>query len=413
MINVVTARAFISYFITITQNTSAMGLWMEAIETIKKYVEQNEKAKLALIKALIESQYLDAHTLQDYVKSQHYKDTSYAHNLVYWAFDSIQKERVVELKDNKLVLTDSSGISKFLQSEDERVVEILNSEWGSGDLRLMGDFDEALHIIARLIMAGTRGTLFDSIAQVEDDLCKGLGAFKNLSSSQVSYRRRIVIPRVFRMLEDLQIVEHNRLNGNITMSQDKLQILLPNYGNEIFGIIPEIAGAQIKKIEQLTKLSNEANNVLNKIKEENALLSSKNRSMEEELKTKEYIIEQFKTISSFIDRTRAIDINVNWVITCTALNLVEASVKKKLIDLGVSREKVLNRKFEEDSELLEKLLLEKEQRKLTSRLLFNDIYKKARGKIDHEGHVYKPSNRDCTYIVEETVDFINELFKAN
>jgi hypothetical protein len=404
---------FYILFIAITQNTLAMGLWMEAIETIKKYVEQNEKAKLALIKALIDSQYLNAQTLQDYVKSQHYKDASYAHNLIYWALDSIQKERVVELKDNKPALTDSSGISKFLRSEDSRVVEILNSEWGSGDLRLMGDFDEALHIIARLIMAGTRGTLSDSIAQVEDDLCKGLGAFKNLSSSQVSYRRRIVIPRVFKMLEELQIVEHNRLNGNITLSQDKLQILLPNYGNEIFGMIPEIARTQIKKIEQLTKLSNEAKDVLNKIKEENALLSSKNRRMEEECKTKEDIIEQFKTISSFIERTRAIDINVNWVMTCTALNLVEASVKKKLIDLGVSREKVLNRKFEEDSKLLEKLLLEKEQRKLTSRLLFNDIYKKARGKIDHEGHVYKPSNRDCTYIVEETIDFINELFKAN
>ena len=171
--------------------------------------------------------------------------------------------------------------------------------------------------------------------------------------------------------------------------------------------------AQKKKIMGLIKLSNQANESAVKSKEENALLNAKSRNLADEVRTKENKLAQYSVIASFIERTKIIGIDINWVITCAALNLVEAAIEKKLIDMGVSRDKVLNKEFEENSKLLEKLLLEQEGRRLTSRLLFNDVYKKARAKIDHAGHLHKPSPRECTYIIDETVDFIDELFKVS
>jgi len=379
---------------------------------IKRYINLKEKAKLALAKTLIETQFIDVQTLQASVASRYYKNSSYAPYLIYQAFCSLQKDKIADLKDNKPTLVDTTVIAQVLSNEDEKLQEILNYEWGPGDFRYLADFDEALHIIARLIIQGAKATYEEIIASVEHDVYERIGAFKNLSSSQASYRRRIIIPRAIGMLKELKILETNRLDGSIILPSDKLQLLITQY-NEVFCIINEVAIAEGKKIEELTKLYNEANNTNVKLKEENYSLTMKNKSLDEALRLKEDVIGQYKIIQNFIDRTSVIGIDVNWVIACTALNLVETAIKKKLIDMGVSRDKVLNKKFEENSKLLENLLLEQENRRLTSRLLFNDVYKKARAKIDHEGHLHKPSLRECTYIADETVDFIDELFNVS
>jgi hypothetical protein len=382
-------------------------------DNIKRYIDLKEKAKLALAKTLTEQQSIDMQILQASVTSRYYKNASYASHLVYQALDSLQKDGIVGLKDNKPTLVNITVTTQALSNENNRVKDILNSEWGAGDFRYLADFGEALHIIARLIIQGAKTTSKEIIASMENDVYERLGAFKNLSSSQATYRRRVIIPRAIKMLEELKILESNRLDGSITLPSDKLQLILSWYGNEIFGIVEEVAIAQKKKIEAINRLYNEANNITNKLKEENSSLTITNKNLDEELRVKESAIAHYKIISNFIDRTKIIGIDVNWIITCTALNLVETAIKKKLIDMGVSRDKVLNKEFEENSKLLEKLLVEQENRKLTSRLLFNDVYKKARAKIDHEGHLHKPSLRECTYIVDETVDFIDELFNVS
>jgi hypothetical protein len=383
-------------------------------EKIKRYIHLQEKAKLALIKSLTESQSIDMQMLQTLVASKYYAaKASYVSNLIYQSFESLRNDKIVNLEENKPKLSNLIETRKVLSSEKQKIAENLSGEWGLGDFKFMGDFCEAIHILAQLVMRGSNTNYSEIMNSLEDDVYEGLGAFKNLSSSQQFYRRSVIIPRTIKLLEELKIIEEKGTERSIIIDTNKLCFLLTQYSNEIFQLTAEITIAQKKKIMGLIKLSKLAKESAVKSKEENALLTAKSRNLADEVRTKENKLDQYSAITSFIERTKIIGIDINWVITCAALNLVETAIKKKLMDMGVSRDKVLNKEFEENSKLLEKLLLEQEGRRLTSRLLFNDVYKKARAKIDHAGHLHKPSSRECTYIIDETVDFIDELFKVS
>lgn len=103
-------------------------------------------------------------------------------------------------------------------------------------------------------------------------------------------------------------------------------------------------------------------------------------------------------------------IDENWAIATFALNLEESLVKKKLSDLGVSKDEMKG----QFHELLEKtisLIEAKEERRLSSEVFLSAGYRKIRNKLDHEGHLWKPTRKETNEIVRHLLRLANALWE--
>jgi len=103
-------------------------------------------------------------------------------------------------------------------------------------------------------------------------------------------------------------------------------------------------------------------------------------------------------------------IDENWAIASFALNLEESLVKKKLSELGLSKNE-MKRSFHKLVERTIDLIEEKEGRRLPTEVFLSTGYRKIRNKLDHEGYLWKPTRRETNEIVTHLLKLKNALWE--
>ena len=102
-------------------------------------------------------------------------------------------------------------------------------------------------------------------------------------------------------------------------------------------------------------------------------------------------------------------IDENWATAVFALNLEETLVKKKLSELGVSKNEMKGRFYK----LIEKaidLIETKEHRQLPTEVDLSVGYRRLRNKLFHEGHLWKPTRKETNDIVRHLFGLVNALW---
>jgi len=115
-------------------------------------------------------------------------------------------------------------------------------------------------------------------------------------------------------------------------------------------------------------------------------------------------------LNELLERSRTIGIKVDdyWVVAVCAVNLVEALMNKKLIDLGESTEGDFTQRLERVVSSIKR----KENREI-QRMLPESLYKGVRQKLDHASHKYRPTPAEADNIVKTVIGFLDELFPAS
>lgn len=112
----------------------------------------------------------------------------------------------------------------------------------------------------------------------------------------------------------------------------------------------------------------------------------------------------FLNLALLLEKARPLEIDENWVSAICALNLLEISVNKKLEDLGESTDGSFDTRYKR----LVVACKAKENRDI-QKLLTAPFYT-ARSKMDHAGHIHKPTPDETKIIVKYVSDFMSELF---
>jgi len=116
----------------------------------------------------------------------------------------------------------------------------------------------------------------------------------------------------------------------------------------------------------------------------------------------------FEVLNMARDR---LGIDENWAIASFALNLEESLVKKKLSELGVSKDEMKG-SFHKLLEQTINLIEAKEGRRLPSDVFLSAGYRKIRNKLDHEGYLWKPTRKESNEIVRHLLRLANALWKG-
>jgi hypothetical protein len=103
-------------------------------------------------------------------------------------------------------------------------------------------------------------------------------------------------------------------------------------------------------------------------------------------------------------------IDENWAIASFALNLEESLVKRKLSELGVSKDQ-MKVSFHKLLERTLALIEEKEGRRLPSDALLSAGYRMIRNKLAHEGHIWNPTRKETNDIVRHLLRLSEALWK--
>ena len=106
---------------------------------------------------------------------------------------------------------------------------------------------------------------------------------------------------------------------------------------------------------------------------------------------------------------KRLGIDENWAIASFALNLEESLVKKKLSELGVSKDE-MGKDFHKLVERLKNLIETKEGRRLPSDLFLIAGYRKLRNKLVHEGYLWKPNRKETHEIVSHSLKLADALW---
>ena len=115
----------------------------------------------------------------------------------------------------------------------------------------------------------------------------------------------------------------------------------------------------------------------------------------------------FEVLNMARDR---LGIDENWAIASFALNLEESLVKKKLSELGLSKNEMKG-SFHKLVERTIDLIEEKEGRRLPIDVFLSTGYRKIRNKLDHEGYLWKPTRRETNEIVTHLLKLKNALWQ--
>jgi len=115
----------------------------------------------------------------------------------------------------------------------------------------------------------------------------------------------------------------------------------------------------------------------------------------------------FEVLNMARDR---LGIDENWAIASFALNLEESLVKKKLSEMGLSKNE-MKRSFHKLVERTIDLIEEKEGRRLPTEVFLSSGYRKIRNKLDHEGYLWKPTRRETNEIVTHLLKLKNALWE--
>jgi len=107
---------------------------------------------------------------------------------------------------------------------------------------------------------------------------------------------------------------------------------------------------------------------------------------------------------------KRLGVDENWAVASVALNLEESLVRRKLAELGVSRDE-MNKDFHKLVKMLMKLIETKEGRRLPLDIFLTAGYRKLRNKLAHEGDLWKPSRKETNEIVSHSVKLADALWK--
>lgn len=115
----------------------------------------------------------------------------------------------------------------------------------------------------------------------------------------------------------------------------------------------------------------------------------------------------FEVLNMARDR---LGIDENWAIASFALNLEESLVKKKLSELGLSKNEMIG-SFHKLVERTIDLVEEREGRRLPTAVFLSTGYRKIRNKLTHEGYLWKPTRRETNEIVIHLLKLKNALWE--
>lgn len=101
-----------------------------------------------------------------------------------------------------------------------------------------------------------------------------------------------------------------------------------------------------------------------------------------------------------------LDVDEHWVLALCSINLIEASVNKKLEELNISQEGSFEKKY---SRLINGV--KKKENRDIQQLLPLALYKGVRNKLDHGSHAHKVTPKEAKQISQLVRSLINELFQ--
>jgi hypothetical protein len=107
---------------------------------------------------------------------------------------------------------------------------------------------------------------------------------------------------------------------------------------------------------------------------------------------------------------KRLGIDENWVTASFALSLEESLVKKKLFEIGVTKDQMKG----SFHKLLEKtitLIEAKEGRRLPSDAFLSTGYRMIRNKLAHEGYLWRPTRKETNDIVRHVLRLSEALWK--
>ena len=115
-------------------------------------------------------------------------------------------------------------------------------------------------------------------------------------------------------------------------------------------------------------------------------------------------------LEDLLEKAKAvgIDADQNWVLALCAVNLIEASVNKKLEELGETTDGSFDTKYKRLISAVKK----KEHRDI-QQLLPTAMYKGIRNKLDHASHANKVTKREAQEIKKIVTNILNDLLNTN
>ena len=110
---------------------------------------------------------------------------------------------------------------------------------------------------------------------------------------------------------------------------------------------------------------------------------------------------------------KVLGVDEHWITAILALNIEENLLKKKLYNLGSSKEEINRLGKQGYYRLVDevvKCIQEKEDRQANLDVLLSQGYRKVRNMIDHEGYQWKPDKKDGFRIVGHLISLAKNLW---
>lgn len=126
------------------------------------------------------------------------------------------------------------------------------------------------------------------------------------------------------------------------------------------------------------------------------------------ISAQEKLLDETRDLNDLLRHFDSMGINAQWIRGIVALALIEAAMKRKLEQLGISIKPGVS--FGELRKTLEQAIHEKEKRKLRPRLFGLSELSEMRNKIIHTGHLFvKLPKTEADALVENVSDLLSEI----
>lgn len=145
-----------------------------------------------------------------------------------------------------------------------------------------------------------------------------------------------------------------------------------------------------------------------RLKENISSLKAQAETLFSKILEQEKLQEESRDLNDLLCRFDSMGINVQWVRSVVALALIEAAMKRKLDQLGISIKPGVS--FGELRNTLEQAVQDIEKRKLRPRLLGLSELSEMRNKIIHTGHLFvQLPKAEADALVDNVSDLLNEM----
>ncbi len=145
-----------------------------------------------------------------------------------------------------------------------------------------------------------------------------------------------------------------------------------------------------------------------RLKENISALNAQVEALFGKISEQEKLLEESHELNDLLCRFDSMGINAQWVRSVVALTLIEAAMKRKLEQLGISIKPGIS--FGELRTTLEQAVHDIEKRKLRPRLLGLSELSEMRNKIIHTGHLFvRLPKAEADALVDNVSDLLSEI----